>query len=108
METSEKEDDYIQAYSAGYAEAVLTHELIYLYWRNTVDGWCDGKTAVCERIEGFIQKNTEWMEQMMRNSSSDPYWHQVTIHVPKSKNNIFFASCKIKTSVFSSHFDGNP
>ncbi len=52
-----------------------------MYWQNTVDGYCDGKEALCRKIADFINENTEWVRKKLDTSShkagSNPYWHQI-------------------------------
>ena len=33
-----------------------------MYWQNTVDGYCDGKEKLCDKIVEFVNKNTAWVK----------------------------------------------
>merc|ERR1712226_263403 len=43
IQTDPKFPDKIQAFAAGYLEGYLSADLIYLFWRNTVENTCNGK-----------------------------------------------------------------
>ena len=66
-----------QAYAAGYLEGHVTSDILYMYWQNTVDGYCQGKQKLCDRIVKFVNKNTAWAKAKARSHRQQPYWHQL-------------------------------
>ena len=50
-----------------------------MYWQNTVDGYCDGKEELCEKIVKFVNSNTKWVKKKLRsqNKEKHPYWHHL-------------------------------
>ena len=80
MVTNEKEPDAAQAYAAGLAEGYLTTNIIYQYWVNTVQGYCQDEedAAYCQRLWDFLNTNQQFIKnQTILYGSTDPYWHQV-------------------------------
>lgn len=80
IKTDPKFPDKIQAYAAGFIEGHVTSELLYLYWKNTVDGYCDGKEELCKKIAKFVNQNTAWIHKKIsqqRKVGTNPYWHHV-------------------------------
>lgn len=74
--------DKVQAFAAGWLEGHVTSEVLYMYWQNTVDGYCDGKEKLCDKIEEFVNKNTKWVHGKLkehRHHGSNPYWHQLSL-----------------------------
>ena len=53
---------FFQAFAAGWLEGHVTSEILYMYWQNTVDGYCDGKEKLCDKIVEFVNKNTAWVK----------------------------------------------
>ncbi len=43
----------------------MTSRVLYLYWLNTVDGYCQGKEKICEEVVKFVHQNTEWVRKMV-------------------------------------------
>ena len=73
-----------QAYAAGYLEGFATARVLYDYWVNTVQGYCDGKMAqVCEKLTSYLSENTLWVKSKIAHHCNDkecsPYWHQVDL-----------------------------
>lgn len=76
--TNDAEPDEVQAYSAGVAEGILTHDLIYMHWFNTLGDFCNDKKDVCQRIDDFVQQNLEWVKgNVEKHANTVDYWHQV-------------------------------
>ncbi|XP_068213590.1 putative phospholipase B-like 2 [Palaemon carinicauda] len=79
IESSSGYSDAVQAYAAGLAEGALTHEMIYNHYRNTVEGYCNGKPdGYCERLYDYLDKNDKWMRSKL-SETSDPIFHQVNL-----------------------------
>ncbi|KAK1892988.1 putative phospholipase B-like 2 [Dissostichus eleginoides] len=80
--TSSQYNDSIQAYAAGAVEAVLTSQLIYKHWMNTLMGYCGpftSRTGYCERLKTFISTNLQWIQDQIEKQPSSPYWYQVRL-----------------------------
>ena len=53
-----------------------------MYWQNTVDGYCEGKQKLCDKIIEFVHKNTNWVHkklESLKNKGSNPYWHHLSL-----------------------------
>jgi hypothetical protein len=52
-------------------------------WQNTVDGYCQGKEKLCDKIVDFVNKNTAWVQKKIKSDpkkpGSNPYWHQLSL-----------------------------
>jgi len=80
LESNPKFADKLQAYGAGYLEGVLTKELLYMAYQNTIVGRCDGKQDLCDRINQWLQENLLWVNQKASyHAASKEYWHQVSL-----------------------------
>ena len=56
----------------------MTADVLFMYWQNTVDGYCDGKEAVCGAVRDFVRANTAWVRRKVaRLRGTNPYWHHV-------------------------------
>ena len=56
----------------------MTGEVLFMYWQNTVDGYCDGKEQICEKVRGFLADNFKWVKRQIRTRGrKSAYWHQV-------------------------------
>jgi Phospholipase B len=67
-------------------EGYLTHEIIYMYYLNTLQDYCEGRDEYCSKIRHFLATNSKWVKKMykkLRNTSS--YWHQVEYFRKKLK-----------------------
>jgi len=74
--------DEMQAYAAGMAEGYLTKDLIYDFWRNTIENYCDDKPKVCRYIQKFVSQNVEWTaKSAQKNKAINPYWYQVNLFI---------------------------
>lgn len=72
--------DKQQAFGAGYLEGYLTSELLYMTYQNTIVGRCDGKQALCDRINKWLNENLAWVEGKINfHAQKRPYWHQVSL-----------------------------
>ncbi|TRY78809.1 hypothetical protein TCAL_07583 [Tigriopus californicus] len=78
VQTDPAFEDKVQAFAAGYLEGYYTAEQIYQYWVNTVDGYCNGKEEICEKVIEYLESNTRWIKtKIAAHRSKNPYWHQV-------------------------------
>jgi len=78
VQTKPNFPDKIQAYGAGFVEGWVTSSLLYMQYLNTIVGRCDGKEELCAKIEGWVEKNTKWVEDKVKTAKHrSPYWHQV-------------------------------
>lgn len=76
IRTSPKVKDVDQAYAAGFLEGVLTADLIYYHWHNTIkNNNCVKDPGVCPKLSKHIATNKQWMEASL--NASDPYWYHV-------------------------------
>lgn len=81
VETNEKADDLVQAYSAGLVEGYSTRALIDLHLLNNVGDFCDKPSAVCDKLINFLEQNFEWISSQIKAHSEDPYWHHVSYFI---------------------------
>ncbi|XP_049878253.1 putative phospholipase B-like 2 [Pectinophora gossypiella] len=72
--------DEKQAYAAGYLEGYLTQDLIWMHWQNMLKGYCYNKTDVCGLIEEYIDKNEDYIAEMVQKHPDDPYWYQMKLY----------------------------
>ena len=80
VSTNENYSDSVQVRAAGFLEGYLSHELIYLNYLNTLDGFCIGNEILCENLNNYLETNTEWAKEMYTASrNADPFWHQVLL-----------------------------
>uniref|UniRef100_A0A915BM03 Phospholipase B-like n=1 Tax=Parascaris univalens TaxID=6257 RepID=A0A915BM03_PARUN len=80
VETSGDYDDATQAYAAGVAEGILTKELIYYHFRNTVEDMCKGYRVYCNKLYTYLAKNLEWIKETVKlKPKEDLYWKQVNL-----------------------------
>jgi len=82
VETKPSWPDNMQAFAAGFAEGYLTRDLIYYYWKNMVETYCDDKVVLCKYINKYISQNTAWMRKNIEQSkNSSSYWYQLDLVV---------------------------
>ena len=83
ISTNASHSDEDQAYTAGLGEALLTSDLIKLYWHNTLEGYCTlPLSPYCQRLKKFVDTNAAWMQQQLDSKAAvDPYWYQVPASV---------------------------
>lgn len=82
METNPQISDKLQAFGAGYVESLLTYDVIYMHWYNTIYGICDTKLTLCHKVQNHLDKNREWINDMIaKHSNTQPYWHQVRLYL---------------------------
>ncbi len=43
----------------------MTSRLLYMYWLNTVKGYCKGKEKICKEVIDYVHKNTNWIKKMV-------------------------------------------
>jgi len=78
LHTKDTVSDVIQAFGAGYLEGWVTRDLIFLQYRNTIVGRCDGKQGLCDKIRKWVRDNTDWVRKKLEVARrKDEYWHQV-------------------------------
>jgi len=79
VETSELYQDAIQAYGAGYLEAYITYDVIWLSWYNTiVNTFSNGKMPA--NLKDWFSQNLNWVTaQSTILKKRDPYWAQVSL-----------------------------
>ena len=78
LHTKDTVSDVIQAFGAGYLEGWVTRDLIFLQYRNTIVGRCDGKQGLCDKIRKWVRDNTDWVRKKLDVARrKDEYWHQV-------------------------------
>ncbi|KAI2661049.1 hypothetical protein H4Q32_030073 [Labeo rohita] len=88
VSTSGGYNDTLQAYAAGVVEAVVTSELIYKHWMNTLMGYCgpfSRDVNYCQRLKDYITTNLQWVMQQMDAQADTPYWHQVRLSLLQLK-----------------------
>ncbi|XP_069670595.1 putative phospholipase B-like 2 [Periplaneta americana] len=72
--------DTLSAYYVGVIEGSLTHDTMYQHWYNTLNGYCDNKAELCQKVQHHLDTNVKWMKEMIANhSNTDPYWYQVEL-----------------------------
>jgi hypothetical protein len=82
VETNPQNSDVLQAFGAGYVESLLTYDIIYMHWYNTIHGICATKLTLCDKVQNHLDKNLDWINDMIANhSNKEPYWHQVRLFV---------------------------
>ncbi|CAG4956869.1 unnamed protein product [Colias eurytheme] len=80
LHTTADSSDEKQAYAAGFLEGYLTRDLIWMHWQNMLKGYCYNKTDVCGLIEDYVDKNEEYLADMINSYPDDPYWYQVKLY----------------------------
>ena len=67
------------AYAAGYAEGLLTAELIYMSYMNSFKNkvYCGQQSQYCDRLRDFLAKNQQYMAQEIARNPESQFWHQV-------------------------------
>lgn len=81
MKTNPQNSDTLQAFGAGFVESLLTYDVIYMHWYNTIHGVCTTKLALCQKVQTHLDKNLDWINGMIANySNTQPYWHQVRLY----------------------------
>ena len=70
------------AYAAGYAEGLLTAELIYMSYMNSFNNepYCGHQSQYCDKLRDFLAKNQQYMAQEMARNPESQFWHQVHVH----------------------------
>ncbi|VVC38022.1 Hypothetical protein CINCED_3A023616 [Cinara cedri] len=69
--------DVDQAYAAGFLEGVLTADLIYSHWYNSMKGYCTDRPNICKNLTDFMNTNKYWiLSQFIK---PDPFWYQVSL-----------------------------
>nr|XP_027205368.1 putative phospholipase B-like 2 [Dermatophagoides pteronyssinus] len=75
--TNPNQNDYLQAYFAGYLEGKLTKKLIQSYQYNILDG------NECQLYKDFIEKslNNTIERSLKKSNQNDPYWIQIQLQL---------------------------
>ena len=80
LATNPEMPDKLQAFGAGYIEGYLTSELLYMHYENTVVGRCEGKEAVCAKVDEWLDRNHQWVRtKIKKDGKRSRYWHQVSL-----------------------------
>jgi len=78
VQTNPQNSDMLQAFGAGYVESLLTYDVMYKHWYNTLYGFCAMQEELCQKVQDHLDKNLIWVNNMISNHSTTmPYWHQV-------------------------------
>lgn len=82
--------DEMQMYAAGMAEGYLTRDLIYYFWQNLIEQYCDDKPTLCRFVKKFVAQNQDWVDQSISQlKDSSPYWHHVHLMYEQLKGLAF-------------------
>lgn len=80
METNPQKSDLLQAFGAGYVESLLTYDVMYKHWYNTLHNFCGSRQELCQKVQDHLDRNLIWVNQMIANhSNTQSYWHQVRL-----------------------------
>ncbi|VDK18842.1 unnamed protein product [Anisakis simplex] len=80
VETFKNYSAEVQAYAAGVAEGILSRELIYYHFRNTIEDMCKGYRAYCKKLYQYVSENLNWIKKTVaQKPKSDLYWRQVNL-----------------------------
>lgn len=80
IESNPEIEDSDQAFLAGYVEGIETQKAIYDHYYNIIRSRCDNDTEVCNKINIYLDTNTQWIKGMIEKyASSDMYWRQVNL-----------------------------
>lgn len=78
LQTNAAVDDDKQARAAGVLEGYLSAGILHMHVNNVARPFCDGRQALCTRIQKFLERNLGWVSSMVKKQASkDVYWHQV-------------------------------
>jgi len=78
LETSGDFSDVVQAYGAGFLEGWITSSILYMHYKNTIVGRCDGKEALCEKERKWVNENHHWVRKKIEHHQRKvAYWHHV-------------------------------
>lgn len=80
--TSGRYNDTLQAYAAGAVEGLVTSQLIYKHWMNTVVDYCGPfgyDTVYCQKLKTYIVDNLQWVVKQIEKEPDSAYWHQVRL-----------------------------
>jgi hypothetical protein len=80
VQTNPQFIDVLQAFAAGYVESLLTYDVMYKHWYNTMHDVCDTRQELCHKVQDHLDRNLIWINDMIaRHNNTDPYWHQVRL-----------------------------
>lgn len=80
VHTNPAVDDLTQARAAGFLEGRLSADILHPHVHNVARPFCDGREALCARIQQFLDRNLNWVQQMVqKHAAKDVYWHQVQL-----------------------------
>jgi len=77
METYSSSNNTMQAYVAGYAEGVITKNLISYQYQNTMEGFCNSSSDYCDKLHQFLSENLNFMLRKIKDNPHNDYWQQV-------------------------------
>jgi hypothetical protein len=79
VQTNPEKSDMLQAFGAGYVESLLTYDVMYMHWYNTLQDFCGIRQELCQKVQDHLDRNLIWVNNMIANhSDTQPYWHQVS------------------------------
>ncbi|XP_034251740.1 putative phospholipase B-like 2 [Thrips palmi] len=80
LQTNAAVDDERQARAAGALEGYLSAGILHMHVNNVARPFCDGRQALCARIQKFLERNLGWVGSMVKKQAGkDVYWHQVKL-----------------------------
>ena len=80
LQTNAAVEDKVQARAAGVLEGYLSAGILHMHVNNVARPFCDGRQALCDRIQHFLDQNLDWVARMVRkHGATDVYWHQVKL-----------------------------
>lgn len=79
IETFNGNNEDLQAYSAGYLEGTLSHDVLEYHLQNTYYTYCDGYKEYCRRLGSYLRKNLDYIKRKVENAPKDDvYWQTVS------------------------------
>jgi len=79
IQTNSKFNNSMQAYSAGFAEGILTKDLIKHKLENSNSGHCPKVSKYCPNVHRFFKENLNFMYKMIDQNQESNYWEQVRL-----------------------------
>ncbi|VDM48781.1 unnamed protein product [Toxocara canis] len=59
---------------------ILTRQLIYFHFRNTIEDMCKGYRTYCKKLYNYLAKNLNWIKKTANaKPKEDIYWKQVNL-----------------------------
>ncbi|XP_063387718.1 putative phospholipase B-like 2 [Cydia fagiglandana] len=79
VSTQAKFTDSQQAHAAGYLEGYLSRDLIWMQWRNILQGFCASRKDLCQMLDDFVDANEEYVLTEAVSHQCEAYWYQVLL-----------------------------